>query len=118
MMTLAGLLTGVALALAATFASSQTTSGTAAAGAASSAAISAQTNHGTPSQLPAGKPSNDSNTMGIAGPESPADTAAPNVASCQTVKSDQERSKCMALAQKVPKKSGKSPQPAGSGPAS
>jgi hypothetical protein len=104
-MKLPVLITGVALTLANTFASSQSTSGAAVPGAPSSAAATAaQTNPGVPSQLPAGKPSNDSNKMGIAGPESAADTTAPNAASCETVTSPQERSKCMALAKKVPKR--------------
>ena len=98
------LITGLALTFATSLALSQSTSGAAVPGAPSSAAATAaQTNPGVPSQLPAGKPSNDSNKMGIAGPESAADTPAPNAASCKTVTSPEERSKCMALAKKVPK---------------
>jgi hypothetical protein len=113
-MKLPVVITCAALTLATSFAFSQSPPMTPASAA---AATAAQTNNGTPSQLPAGKASNDSNKMGIAGPESPADTTAPNAASCQTMTSDQERSKCMALAKKVPKQRVKPTHAAGSQPA-
>jgi hypothetical protein len=41
--------------------------------------------------------------MGIAGPESPVDSDAPNVASCKTIGAAEQRDKCLAQARQAEK---------------
>ena len=47
-----------------------------------------------------GRAAADSNKMGIAGPESAADSKAPNDAACKTITAESERDQCLAKARK------------------
>jgi hypothetical protein len=54
-------------------------------------------------QYAPGRATGDTNKMGIAGPESPVDSDAPNVASCKTITAAEKRDRCMAQARQAEK---------------
>lgn len=51
---------------------------------------------------PSGRAKGDTNKMGVAGPESAADSDAPNKAACKTIKVREEREKCLEKARQRP----------------
>jgi len=58
---------------------------------------------GGTTQYAPGRVTGDTSKMGIAGPESPVDSDAPNVASCKTITAADKREKCLAQARQAGK---------------
>ncbi len=98
------LVAAAALTVAGNYALAQSTSGSTSAGSSPSSKTRTPVTDSERASTPAaGRPVSDSNKMGIAGPESPVDTDAPNLASCKTMIAQEEREKCLARAREVPK---------------